>query len=97
MSYETQVKDAKKKDVRIEIETSDNGGAIVYCSWSEDKPKGSECECGHGCSPMSDYKRKKYVYDSLEEALRDIPGMISMKQDVDDKDPIDKKIMDEED
>ena len=84
----------KKKDVRIEIQTADNGGVIVNCSWTEDKPKDCDCgnECGH--SPM-DYKRKQYVYGSLDVALKEIPGMISVKQDLDPSDDIDRKMMKE--
>lgn len=89
------IKDAKKKDVRVEIQTADNGGVIVNCSWSED----SDCDCDdrHCNHSMSDYKRKQYVYDSLEEALKDIPGMISVKRDLDPSDDIDRKMMKKED
>lgn len=94
MAYADQVKDAKKKDVRVTIETSDNGGVIVRCSWSEDMPKPAK---GDGCYPSSQYKDKTYVYDSLDEALKDIPSMISVKQDMDPSDDIDRKMMSEED
>ena len=94
MAYADQVKGAKKKDVNVSISKSDNGGVIVRCSWHEDMPKSDK---GDGCCPSSSYKDKTYVYDSMDEALADIPGMISVKQDMDEKDPIDKKIMDEED
>lgn len=85
----------QKKDVRVELQTSDNGGVIVSCSWVEDM---KECGCEHGCShPMGDYKRKQYVFSSLDEALKAIPGMISVKQDMDPKDAVDRKIMESED
>lgn len=84
----------KKKDVRIELQTADNGGVIVNVSWMED---GKNCECGSGCGhPMSDYQRKQYVYDSLEQALKEIPGLISVKQDLDPSDPVDRKMMEED-
>ena len=86
-------KHSKKRDVRVEIQTADNGGVIVNCSWSEDKPKDGK---GDNCL-STDYKRKQYVYGSLDEALKEIPGMISVKQDLDPSDPVDKKLMEKED
>lgn len=85
----------KKRDVRVEITTADNDGVIVHCSWTEESPKKCKCsgECGH---PMNDYKRKQYVYDSLDDALAEIPGLISVKRDLDPQDDIDRKIMAEE-
>jgi hypothetical protein len=85
MSYETQVKDARKRDVRITLETSDNGGFIVKC-----------CYCGDGRMVEGPSNDKTYVYKTLPEALKDIPGMISIKQDMDSSDPIDKKLMKED-
>lgn len=92
MAYADQVKGAKKKDVNVSISTSDNGGVIVRCSWHEDMPD----KKGDGCCSPSSYKDKTYVYDSLDEALKDIPGMISVKQDMDPSDPMDRKMMEED-
>lgn len=86
------IKDAKKRDVSVSINTADNGGVIVRCSWHEEVP------CDDKCDGMtSRYKDKTYVYDSLDEALKDIPAMISVKQDMDESDDIDRKMMREED
>jgi len=79
-----QIKDEKKKDVRITIEPADNGGVVVKC-----------CYCG----PYNEDERmddKTYVYDTLEKALKEIPSIMSVKQDLDEKDPIDKKMMKED-
>lgn len=85
----------KKRDVRIELQTADNGGIILNCSWTEDSKK--KCKCSDNCGhPLSDYQRKQYVYDSLEDALKEIPGLISLKQDLDPEDDIDRKIMAED-
>lgn len=83
-------KNQKKKDVRVEIQTADNGGVIVNCSWSEEN---DDCDCHGPCGCSSSYKRKQYVYDSLEEALKEIPGMISIRQDMDPDDAMDRKMM----
>lgn len=86
---------SKKRNVRIELQTADNGGIILNCSWTEASDKKCKCsgECGH---PMNDYKRHQYVYETLDAALKEIPGLISVKRDLDPEDDIDRKIMAEE-
>lgn len=96
MSYADQVKNPEKKDASVTIRTSDNGGFIVECSWTEKNPT-KDSESDDCCSPGNSYKHKTYVYETLEAAQAAVPGLISLKQDMDEKDPIDRKIMKEED
>lgn len=85
----------KKRDVRVEIQTADNGGVIVNCSWTEDS---KSCDCDHSCGhSVGDYKRKQYVFKSLDEALKEIPGMIAMKQDLNPRDDVDRKMIEKGD
>jgi len=85
------IKDARKKDVSVNIRTSDNGGVIVECNWHEE----TKSDDDEGCSPSS-YKHKTYVYETMEAALADIPGLVSLKQDMDPSDDIDRRMMKEE-
>lgn len=85
-----QIKDEKKKDVSVTLRSSDNGGFIVDCSWQEESHKSEDDEC---CNMSSSYKHKTYVYETLDSAVEAIKPLISLHQDMDESDDIDRKMM----
>ena len=74
----------KNFGVRVTIEQADNGVIIKACPHSGDGPMVESDE----------YKDKTYVFSTLDEALKEIPSIMSVESDAKKEKELKEKIED---